>query len=130
MSKRGVSILATVVVLLVGAAAETGQSSPAGRITLIRLAASPANYTGNCPATIHFNGFIRADGPLSGGGSFWRSDGSHGEFTPYKLIRAGQVGIHDTWRLGRPGENFNGWVQFGTGNTRSNRAEFHLHCRR
>ena len=130
MSKRGVLNLVILVVLLVGMPAQTGHSTPPSRITEIHLAASPANYTGNCPVTISFNGFIRADGPLNGGGSFWRSDGAHGEFVPYNLNRAGEVGIHDTWRLGSPGENFNGWEQFRTGNQRSNEAVFHLHCRR
>jgi hypothetical protein len=134
MSSHTRKILLTLVVLsawLVFMTPQAGNSTPYGQVTEMRIHASPENWGGACPVTINFNGFIRVDGPNTVVYGIFRSDGAKGE-GPQTLhfAAAGSKAVHFTWRLGEPGMNFNGWAQIGSGNMRSDRAEFHLHCRR
>jgi hypothetical protein len=125
-------ILVTLVVLtgcLVFATPRMGNSSPYGRVTAMHLAASPNNWNGQCPVTINFNGFIRVDGPNTVIYETTRSDGGKGPGQQKLHFNgAGQQRVHFIWRLGKPGENYNGWAEIGSGNMRSNRAEFQIHC--
>jgi hypothetical protein len=134
MSMRNRRILLIMVVLgavMVFMTPQAGNSSPYGQVTEMRLGASPNNWGGGCPVTINFNGFIRVDGPNTVTYGITRSDGARGE-GPQTLhfAAAGSKPVHFTWRLGGPGMNFSGWAEIGSGNTRSNRADFQIHCRR
>jgi hypothetical protein len=134
MSSHSRRILVTLVVLsawLVFMTPQAGNSAPYGRVTEMRLHASPNDWHGGCPVTINFNGFIRVDGPNTVTYGITRSDGGRGE-GPQTLhfAGAGTKPVHFTWRLGGPGMNFRGWAQIGSGNERSDKAEFEIHCRR
>jgi len=134
MSSHSRRILLTLLVLsacLVFTAPQAGNSAQHGRVTEMRLEASPNDWHGACPVTINFNGLIRVDGPNTVVYGIKRSDGGTGE-GPQTLhfTSAGSKHVHFTWRLGAPGENFRGWAQIGSGNTRSDKAEFQIHCRR
>jgi hypothetical protein len=134
MSKHGRRILVTLVVLsacFVFTTPQVGNSTQYGHVTEMGLHASPDNWGGACPVTINFNGFIRVDGPNTVTYGITRSDGGKGA-GPQTLhfTGAGEKRVHFTWRLGTPGENFGGWAEIGSGNTRSNKAAFHIHCRK
>ena len=106
-------------------------SAPYGHITEMRLEATPNDWHGGCPVTINFHGFIRVDGPNTVIYAINRSDGGHGEGQQTLHFNgAGSRPVHFTWRLGSPGENFHGWAQIGSGNSRSDRAGFQIHCRK
>ena len=66
MSLRSRRILLTLVVLsacLVFTIPQAGNSAQHGRVTEMRLEASPNDWHGGCPVTINFNGSISVDGP-------------------------------------------------------------------
>jgi hypothetical protein len=133
MSIRSRRILTTLVVLsacLVFMTPQAGNSAEYGHVTEMQLRASPNHWSGACPVTINFNGSITVDGPNTVTYGITRSDGGRGE-GPQTLhfTGAGTKPVHFTWRLGRPGMDFNGWAQIGSGNARSDQAEFHIHCR-
>jgi hypothetical protein len=132
MSQIRKRILVTLVVLsgcLVIATPRLGNSGQYGRVTEMRLGASPNNWNGQCPVTIHFNGFIGVDGPNTVTYGITRSDGARGlGQQTLRFYGPGRHQVHFTWRLGRAGENYSGWAQIGSGNARSNRAEFQIHC--
>jgi len=134
MSPRNRRILIAMLVLsacLAVMAPEAGDSAPYGKITEMRLTASPNNWGGPCPVTINFNGFIRLDGPNTVIYAIDRSDGAKGMGQQTLHFQAaGTRPVHFTWRLGSPGENFHGWAQVASGSSRSNQAQFQLHCRR
>ncbi len=134
MSLRSRRILVTLVVLsawLVFFTPQAGNSAPYGQVTEMRLSASPKNWGGACPVTINFHGFIRVDGPNTVMYGIIRSDGGKGEGQQkLHFSGAGSQPVHFTWRLGAPGETFKGWAQIGSGNMRSDKAEFEIHCRR
>ena len=134
MLLRSRRILTTLVLLsacLVFMTPQAGDSAPYGRVTEMRLVASPNNWGGACPVTINFNGSITVDGPNTVTYGINRSDGGKGP-GPQTLhfTMAGSKPVHFTWRLGTPGENFSGWAQIGSGNVRSDKAGFQIHCRR
>ena len=126
-------ILVTLIVLsgtLVCTTPRLGNSSPYGQVTEMHLTASPHNWNGRCPVTINFNGFIAVDGPNTVIYGINRSDGARGLGQQrLRFNSAGRQHVHFMWRLGKPGENYNGWAEIGSGNARSNRAEFEIHCR-
>jgi hypothetical protein len=134
MSLRSRRILFTLIVLsawLVFTAPQAGNSAGYGHITEMSLRASPDDWHGGCPVTINFNGSISVDGPNTVTYGITRSDGASGEGRQtLHFASAGSKHVHFTWRLGTPGENFRGWAQIGSGNTRSDKAEFQIHCRR
>jgi hypothetical protein len=134
MSLRARRTLVTVFVLsacLLFAFPQAGDSAQYGHVTDMRLRATPNNYGGGCPVTINFHGLIRVDGPNTVIYAIRRSDGGGGEGKQtLHFAGAGSKAVHFTWRLGSPGENFHGWAQIGSGNMRSDRAEFQIHCRR
>lgn len=127
-------MLLTCVVLcacLVFMTPQAGISAKYGQVTEMRLEASPNDWHGACPVTINFHGFIRVDGPNTVVYGITRSDGGSGEGRQtFHFTSAGSKPVRFTWRLGSPGENFRGWAQVGSGNTRSDKAEFQIHCRR
>ena len=134
MSLHSRRILMTLVVLsawLVFMAPHAGNTAPYGRVTEMRLEASPNHWGGACPVTINFNGSITVDGPNTVTYGINRSDGGKGP-GPQTLhfTSAGSKHVRFTWRLGTPGENFNGWAQIGSGSMRSDKAGFQIHCRR
>jgi len=134
MSSHSRRILTTLVVLsagLVFMTPQAGNSAQNGRVTEMRLAATPNNWGGACPVTINFHGFIRVDGPNTVTYGITRSDGARGEGQQtLHFVAAGAQQVHFTWRLGAPGTNFSGWAQIGSGNMRSDKAEFQIHCRK
>ena len=108
-----------------------GDSAQYGHVTEMSLRATPNNYGGGCPVTINFHGFIRVDGPNTVIYAIRRSDGGGGEGKQtLHFSGPGSKPVYFTWRLGSPGERFHGWAQIGSGNARSDRAEFEIHCRR
>jgi hypothetical protein len=134
MSSNGRRILLILLVLsasLVLTAPQRGNSAQNGRVTEMRLEASPNNFGGACPVTINFHGFIRVDGPNTVIYAIQRSDGASGEGQQtLHFGAAGSKPVHFSWKLGTPGENFRGWAQIASGNTRSDKAGFQIHCRR
>ena len=134
MSPRSRRIFLTLVVLsacLVFMPPLAGISAKYGQVTEMRIQATPNDWHGACPVTIHFHGFIRVDGPNTIMYGITRSDGGTGEGQQkLHFASAGQKPVHFTWRLGAPGENFRGWAQIGSGDKRSDKAEFQIHCRK
>lgn len=134
MSSHSSRILLTLLMVsayLVFTPPQVGNSAQHGRVTEMRIHAAPDNWHGACPVTINFNGFIRVDGPNTVIYGITRSDGSGGEGQQtLHFAAAGSKAVHFTWRVGAPGTNFNGWAQIGSGNMRSDKAEFQIHCRR
>jgi len=132
MSLRVRSILMSLIVLsacLVFMLPPAGNSAEYGHVTEMRLEATPSDWHGGCPVTINFHGFIRVDGPNTVIYAITRSDGGSGQGQQTLHFNgAGSKAVHFTWRLGSPGENFHGWAQIGSGNTRSNKAGFQIHC--
>jgi hypothetical protein len=129
MSKRSGTILVTLLVLgscLFFMTPQIGSSTEYGKVREMTLHANPFNYHGVCPVTINFYGLIKVDGPNTVTYGITRSDGGKGA-GPQTLhfTGAGQKSIHFTWQLG---EDYNGWAEIGSGNARSNKAEFHVHC--
>ena len=121
-------ILSACLVLMTPSA---GDSAAYGRVTEMRLEASPNDWHGACPVTINFHGFIRVDGPNTVTYGITRSDGGSGAGQQtLHFAGAGSKPVHFTWRLGTPGESFRGWAQIGSGNTRSDKAGFQIHCQR
>jgi hypothetical protein len=110
---------------------QAGNSAEYGRITEKRLEASRSDYVGACPVTMNFHGFNGVNGPNTVIYAVQRSDGASGEGRQtLHFASAGSKPVHYAWTPGRPGESFRDWVQIGSGNTRSNKAEFEIHCRR
>ena len=134
MSSSVRRILVSLIVLgacLVVVTPQTGLSSSYGRVTEMGLEASPQDWHGGCPVTINFHGFIRVDGPNTVTYGITRSDGGRGEGQQtLHFNSAGSKPVHFTWRLGTPGMNFRGWAQIGSGNARSEKADFQIHCQR
>lgn len=135
MSSRSRRILLTLFVLIDGLVFMTprpADSARYGQVTEMRLEASPNNLNNAaCPVTINFHGFIRVDGPNTVIYGITRSDGGRGEGQQtLHFPAAGSKPVHFSWRLGTPGETFRGWAQIGSGNARSDKAEFQIHCRR
>ena len=137
MSQRSVSVLVVcfaLVACVLCVAARASAPIPGantGRLIEMRLAANPANYNGSCPTTIKFGGFITVCcGPNTVSYGVSRSDGGHGNGGSHNFQRPGTWRSPEltSWTLGRRGETFNGWVMIGSGNMKSNRAMFHLHC--
>jgi hypothetical protein len=108
---------------------QAGNSAQNGKITRMTLAANPNNYHGGCPVTINFNGSISLNGPNSVTYAIERSDGGSGHGGPLNFTSAGTKQVHFTWRLGSKGMNFSGWEQIASGNSRSNKATFQIHCK-
>lgn len=96
------------------------------------LDAAPANYNGECPATITFNGWIGLDHPGTVRYRFIRSDNARGPFTTLKFLAAGQQNVSTTWRLGGARlKQYMGWeaIQIVYPNrVLSSRAHFHMNC--
>lgn len=111
---------------------ESVSAASSGQVTRMGLAARPANYTGTCPVTIHFAGNITMNGPGTMSYGVDRSDGAKGNGGSHTFERAGAWASPEltSWTLGAPGQNYNGWVMIGSGNVRSNKAMFHVHCRK
>jgi hypothetical protein len=94
------------------------------------LHATPNDWGGVCPVTINFNGSITVDGPNTVTYGITRSDGARGPGQQtLHFDGGGTKPVHFTWRLGKPGMNFRGWAQIGSGDMRSGQAEFQIHCR-
>jgi len=124
---RWLVMIFTLVVCLVFAAPRTGSSTEYGHVTEMTLHSNPYKYHGACPVTVNFYGLIKVDGPNTITYGITRSDGGHGP-GQQKLHFAGpgQKSVHFTWEVGR---DYNGWAQIGSGNARSNKAEFEVHCK-
>jgi hypothetical protein len=133
MSIRGIRIFLALLALsacLFLTLPKAGESAQYGHITEMALRATPSSYGGACPVTINFHGFIRVDGPNTVIYAINRSDGAKGEGRQtLHFSGAGSKPVYFTWRVGKPGENFHGWAQIGSGNMHSDKAEFEIHCR-
>ena len=130
-TRRTLLALAAIGAFIVVAPSQVGNSAPYGQVTAMGLGASPNNWNGACPVTITFNGWIRTDGPNTVTYGIFRSDGARGNGQQtLHFTRAESLNVHFTWRLGSPGENYRGWAQIGSGNVRSDKAGFQIHCRR
>ncbi len=122
--------LAVVSACLAFATPQIGSSTEYGHVTEMTLHPSPFNYHGVCPVTINFYGLIKVDGPNTITYGITRSDGGRGEGPQtLRFAAAGQKSLHFTWRIGKAKENYDGWAQIGSGNARSNKGEFHIHCK-
>ncbi len=128
------TIFLTLVVLsacLVFMTPQAGMSARYGQVTEMRLEASPHDWHGACPVTINFHGSISVDGQNTVTYGIIRSDGATGEGQQtLHFTAAGSKPVHFTWRLGASGMNFRGWAQIGSGEKRSDKAEFQIHCRK
>ncbi len=98
-----------------------------GHVTAMRLVARPNNYNGRCPVTIHFLGSVVVNGPTSIEYGIMRSDGARARGERLNFAGAGSRRVGDSWQLG---QSYSGWEMIGSGNMRSNRATFRVHCRR
>jgi hypothetical protein len=134
MSLLSRRILATLIVLsacLVFMTPQAGISAKYGQVTEMRLEATPNDFHGACPVTINFHGSITVDGPNTVTYGIDRSDGATGEGKQeLHFTEAGTKTVHFTWKLGAAGEEFKGWALIGSGNSRSNKAEFQIHCQK
>ncbi|HLY61370.1 MAG TPA: hypothetical protein VKV95_11525 [Terriglobia bacterium] len=135
MTKQGVRFLLTLVFLgaclMLTAPQEKVAAANNGHVIAMHLAASPANYNGACPTTIRFGGWITmAGGPGKMTYGEFRSDGGHGNGGSHDFEKPGTWRSPELtkWELGGPGKTFNGWVMIGSGNVKSNRAAFRVHC--
>jgi len=93
------------------------------------LTATPTNYSGSCPAHIHFAGTITAPPGMTGTYRIIRSDGGTGPVTPFS---GPSTPVTTDWQLGGSGlTSFTGWVAIRIltpGVVESNHASFTMHC--
>lgn len=105
--------------------------APQPTVTRVVVIAKPKNYHGPCPTTVEFVGTIFVSHPSKVEYRWERSDGAMGSRQFVDIRSAGQ-GVTDTWRLGTPHKDLDGWVRLHvlapTGIT-SNDATFEVHCR-
>jgi hypothetical protein len=125
-NRRGEMVAGLLAVLAAMSIGAFAASAAAGRVTAIRIGADPANYAGRCPVTINFRGELTVDGPGTVTFGVTRSDGGHGPGGKLTFKGAGSQNVSDSWQLGK---SLSGWVMFGSGNVRSNRATFRVTCR-
>ena len=90
--------------VLIAAAAVVLAQGP--KVDLIHLDPQPA-ITGGCPAHLHFNGRIRATGPLEVEYQWLRSDGAHTEHT-LSFGRASEMPVSTNWQIDK---RYSGWMQ-------------------
>jgi hypothetical protein len=98
----------------------------APRVDLIHLDPQPA-ISGGCPARVHFNGRIRANGPLDVTYQWLRSDGSHTEHQLH-FARPSTQNIGTDWQLNK---TMNGWMQLvilEPSRMQTAKANFSVHC--
>jgi hypothetical protein len=97
------------------------------------LSSSPADYLGNCPGVITFNGTITSDKAQTVTYIFTRSDNAT-DTQPKTLVfkKAGSRPVSTTWTLGGDGlPYYVGWEAVKITKpamVESNHAEFHLRC--
>ena len=135
MSKCSIQILMTFIVLsaclVFTMPLERVSAASHGHVVAMHMTASPANYSGTCPTTIKFPGWITVGGgPAEITYGVSRSDGGHGNGGRHNFEKPGTWHSPEltSWELGKPGQSFNGWVMIGSGTVKSNKATFHLHC--
>lgn len=96
------------------------------------LSASPASYSGKCPATITFNGSISVTKPGKVQFKFIRSDNAHAPVQTLEFTQPGSKPVSTTWTLGSPAlPEYEGWqaiqIVYPQPVT-SNRAAFKVRC--
>lgn len=113
----------------------TSADARSGRVTDAVLKPDHPTYNGPCPLTIHFSGYIKADGPTDAKYVFTRSDGATMEPVVLSFARAGVQRVETTWTLGDARElpRYAGWQAIKTlapNETESNHAAgaFRLVC--
>jgi hypothetical protein len=119
-----------------GPVPETDPTNPAHRHPVTpsspvtaTFAASPASYSGPCPAHIHFTGSITAPPGVSGTYTFTRSDGGPDRILPYG---PGTTPVTYDWQIGGASlTSVTAWVAIQIltpGPLQSNHATFTMHC--
>ena len=108
--------------------------SPTGfQVASAILKASPADFSGDCPKRIEFDGAITVKG---GGGvvayRFIRSDGAQGPVESLRFDGPGAQKVRTTWTLGGPGKAYEQYWQaiqvLEPNPLESNKAFFNLRC--
>ena len=92
-------------------------------------------YSGRCPVTITFRGYIRVNGPGTVTYHFERSDGGRGPDVTLEFDRPGMKPVSTTWTLGDPSSlpSFEGFVEIRIVTPHrmgSNKAKIHVKCTR
>lgn len=75
-------------------------AAQAGRVTEVILKPEHPTYSGPCPMTIHFRGYIKTDGPVDVKYVFKRSDGATMDPLLLSFSGAGVQRVETTWTLG------------------------------
>ena len=116
---------------LVAATARAPQA-PFGDVT---LTATPSQYTGKCPARIHFIGRVGVTvHPMVFNYHFERSDGAKSQLKVVRVAPNAQtVTVNEWWQLGGPGQHVQVWEKLlvASGNTRitTNQADVDITCK-
>jgi hypothetical protein len=100
-------------------------------VTSVTASATPALYTGSCPATFTFTGTIMTSGAGTVTYRWHRSDGALGPIQMLSFAAAGSQMIGTTWMVGAAGVTYAGWEQLeiiSPDAQLSNQATFDLLC--
>ena len=128
-------ILAVTVFLAVSMLCAVALEAEARPVITANLRAAPANFSGQCPATIRFNGEINVQGitsPLRVQYKFIRSDGALAPIETLVFERNGSKPVSNTWTLGGAAlPSYSGWQAIKIlypQELESNRAAFRVEC--
>src|SRR5688572_22935030 len=132
ITKRMTTILAICFLVLPGIAS-LGQGVTEPRVAGAILRASPATFSGPCPATIGFTGKIIANGRLTARYRFERSNGTSSPTQSISFGGPGEEAVSTSWTpsLSSGASTFEGWIvlRILTPNeVVSERANFSVHC--
>jgi len=123
------------VIMFMAASMPGATALEAAPVITASLRAAPVNYSGNCPATIRFNGEITVQGitsPLRVQYKFIRSDGALAPIETLVFERNGSKPVHNTWTLGGAAlPSYSGWQAIKIlypQELESNRASFSVRC--
>jgi hypothetical protein len=96
------------------------------------LGASPASYSGNCPALITFKGHITVSQPTTVQYKFIRSDNAQAPVQTINFPKAGTQEVTTTWQLGGAAlPAYSGWEAIqviSPVSVQSNKASFSIRC--
>jgi len=141
--RRTISVIMVVLFLIFIGMAATGVAAQQGPVRVTaRLDASPASYSGNCPAAggriphspalITFRGYIAVDQPTTVQYKFIRSDNAESPVQTLNFPEAGSQEVTTTWQLSGTGlPEYSGWEAIeviSPASVQSNKAEFRISC--
>ena len=158
-ARGGISLIAVLIInlavaLTINAALRSGSSfgfsessptRPDFQVTAAKLvpeasgaslnASGVLEYSGRCPVTITFRGYIRVNGPGIVRYNFARSDGGVGPEYTLEFDRPGMKAVSTTWMLGDAGSlpSFEGFVEIrivSPNRMGSNKGKIRIKCTR